>query len=63
LESYKGVISEANKDSGKVGYVTYTTSDPGIADFRGNVDPKNKRTPTGDGSVTMNLMYGGTHDD
>ena len=63
LESYKGIISEANKDSGKVGFVTYLTSDPGIADFRGNIDLKNKRTPTGDGSVTMNLMYGGTHDD
>ena len=63
LESYKGVISDANKDSGKVGFVTYLTSDPGIADFRGNIDPKNKRTATGDGSVTMNLMYGGTHDD
>lgn len=63
LESYKGIISEANKDSGNVGFVTYLSSDPGIADFRGNIDLNNKRTATGDGSVTMNLMYGGTHDD
>lgn len=63
LESYKGKISEANKDSSKVGYVTYVTSDPAIADFRGNVELNHKRTPTGDSSVTMNLQYGGTHDD
>lgn len=63
LNSYKGKISEANKDSSKVGYVTYLTSDPGILDFRGNLDPNAKRTPTGDSSVTMNLFYGGTHDD
>ncbi|MNM18503.1 DNA-directed RNA polymerase subunit beta [compost metagenome] len=63
LPSYKGKISEANKDSSKVGFVTYLTSDPAIADFRGNVELNHKRTPTGDGSVTMNLQYGGTHDD
>ena len=63
LDSYKGIISEANKDSGKVGFVTATSSDPAIADFRGNIDLNKERTPTGDGSVTMNLMYGGRHDD
>jgi len=63
LLSYQGIISEANKDSGKVGFVTYTSSDPAIADFRGNIDLTKERTPCGDGSVTMNLMYGGRHDD
>lgn len=63
LPSFGGKISEANKDSSKVGYVTYLTSDPAIADFRGNVELNHKRTPTGDSSVTMNLQYGGTHDD
>lgn len=63
LNSFKGIVSEANKDSGNVGYVTYLTSDPAIIDFRGNIDPNKVRTPTGDGSVTMNLFYGGTHDD
>jgi len=63
LDSYKGIISEANKDSSKVGFVTYLSSDPAIIDYRGNIDLNKKRTPTGDSSVTMNLMYGGTHDD
>ena len=63
LESYKGIVSEANKDSSNVGYVTYATSDPGVADFRGNIDVKNIPSYTGLGSITMNLMYGGTHDD
>ena len=63
LESYKGIVSEANKDSGNVGYVAYATSDPGVADFRGNIDVKNIPSYTGLGSITMNLMYGGTHDD
>jgi len=63
LPTFQGVISDANKDSYKVGFVTYLTSDANIADFRGNIDLKTPRTPTGDGSVTMNLMYGGTHDD
>lgn len=63
LVSYQGIISEANKDSGKVGFVTYTSSDPAILDYRGNIDVNKKRTPCGDGSVTMNLMYGGRHDD
>lgn len=63
LPSYKGKISEANKDSSKVGFVTYATSDPAVADFRGNFELNHKRTFTGDGSVTMNLQYGGTHDD
>lgn len=63
LLSYQGIISEANKDSGKVGFVTYTSSDPAILDYRGNIDLNKERTPCGDGSVTMNLMYGGRHDD
>lgn len=63
LDSYMGKISEANKDSGKVGFVTYTSSDPAILDYRGNIDLNKPRTPCGDGSVTMNLMYGGRHDD
>lgn len=63
LVSYQGKISEANKDSGKVGFVTYTSSDPAIIDYRGNIDLNKPRTPCGDGSVTMNLMYGGRHDD
>jgi hypothetical protein len=63
LVSYQGIISEANKDSGKVGFVTYTSSDPAILDYRGNIDLNKERTPCGDGSVTMNLMYGGRHDD
>lgn len=63
LLSYQGKISEANKDSGKVGFVTYTSSDPAIIDYRGNIDLNKPRSPCGDGSVTMNLMYGGRHDD
>lgn len=61
--SYKGKISEANKDSGKVGFVTYTTSDPSILDYRGNIDIKEKPTLAGMRSVTGNLMFGGSRDD
>ena len=63
LKSYKGVISEANKDSGKVGFVTYMTSDPRIKDYRGNIDTKAKSGNAGLGSVTFNLYYGGNIDD
>lgn len=63
LNSYKGVIGEGHKDSSKVGFVTAMTSDAGVGDFRGNIDLKNKPTYTGYGTVTMNLKYGGTHDD
>lgn len=63
LESYKGVISEAHKDSDKVGFVTYLTSDPRISDFRGHIDVGGKDTITGIGSVTANLAYGVGHDD
>lgn len=63
LRSYKGIISEANKDSGKVGYITYLTSDPRITDYRGNIELKGKNTNTGLGSCIMNLQYGGTLDD
>lgn len=63
LPTYKGVISEAGKDSGKVGYVTYTTSNPKIADYRGNVDLSRDVGKAGLGSVTMNLMPGANKDD
>lgn len=63
LESYRGKISEANKDSGKVGFVTYTTSDPGIIDFRGNIAIGEKPSNTSLVSVTGNLQYGVGHDD
>lgn len=63
LPSYKGVISEAGKDSGKVGYVTYTTSNPKVADYRGNIDISRDVGKAGLGSVTMNLMAGANKDD
>lgn len=62
LKSYKGVISEANKDSGKVGFISYTTSDPSILDYRGNIDLKAKPSNTGLFSAIGNLQYGGTID-
>lgn len=63
LDSYKGRVSEANKDSGKVGFVTYLTSDPTLKDFRGNLALGEKPTNTGLASITGNLMYGVAHDD
>lgn len=63
LPSYAGIISEAGKDSGKVGYVGFLTSNPKIADLRGNIDPTIKNGEAGIGSVSMNLMYGATIDD
>lgn len=63
LDSYRGRISEANKDSQKVGYVTYLTSDPGIKDFRGNIALGEKPTNAGLVSITGNLQYGVGHDD
>jgi hypothetical protein len=63
LDTYKGRVSEANKDSGKVGFVTYLTSDPTIKDFRGNLALDEKPTNTGLASITGNLMYGVAHDD
>ena len=62
LKSYKGIVSEANKDSGKVGFITYLTSDPSITDYRGNIDTKTKPTNTGLFSSVANLQYGGTID-
>ncbi len=62
-ENYKGIISEAGKDSGKVGYVSYLTSNPKICDYRGNVDVSMPDNDTGLLSVTGNLMYGSTIDD
>jgi hypothetical protein len=63
LKSYKGKVSEANKDSGKVGFVTYTTSDPLVLDYRGNIDTKSKPSPTSLYSVTGNLAFGMNKDD
>lgn len=63
LPSYRGKISEANKDSQKVGFVTYLTTDAGIADFRGNIAIGEKPTLTGLVSITGNLQYGFGHDD
>ncbi|AUR80913.1 RNA polymerase beta subunit [Vibrio phage Aphrodite1] len=63
LPTYKGIISEAGKDSSKVGYVTYTTSNPKVTDFRGNVDLSRDVGNAGLGSVTMNLMPGANKDD
>jgi hypothetical protein len=63
LDTYKGVISEANKDSGKVGFVTYLSSDPRIKDFRGNIAKDDKGSNSGLVSVTGNLQYGVGHDD
>ena len=63
LPSYKGRIGEANKDSGKVGFVTYTTSDPMIDDYRGNMLLKGEPSDTGLLSVTGNLSISITKDD
>jgi hypothetical protein len=63
LPTYRGRISEANKDSGKVGFVTYTTSDPLIDDYRGNMDLKGKPSFTSLMSVTGNLSVSVTKDD
>lgn len=60
LDNYAGIISEAGKDSGKVGFVTYLTSDAKIADMYGNFDLDKPDTNTGKGSVALNLFYGGT---
>lgn len=61
--SYRGRIGEAHKDSGKVGFVTYTTSDPLVANYRGLMDMKGKVTDTGLLSVTGNLSVSITKDD
>lgn len=63
LKSYRGKVSEANKDSGKVGFVTYLTSDPLILDYRGNIDTKSKPAATSLYSVTGNLAFGMNKDD
>lgn len=63
LPNYEGIISEAGKDSGKVGFISYLTSDAKIVDLYGNVDVSKKTTNTGRGSVVMNLLYGTTKDD
>lgn len=63
LPNYAGVVSEAGKDSGKVGFIGYLTSDAKITDLYGNVNVKEKGTNAGRGSVVMNLLYGTTKDD
>lgn len=63
LPNYEGVISEAGKDSGKVGFISYLTSDAKLVDLYGNIDVKEKTTNAGRGSVVMNLLYGTTKDD
>lgn len=63
LQSYRGVISEANKDNGKVGFVGYLTGDPRIADFRGAVDTKERSEGSQLFSAIGNLKYGSTLDD
>jgi len=63
LKSYKGVIAEANKDNGKVGFVGYTVSDPRVADFRGAVDTKENSEHSQLLSSIGNLKYGTCLDD
>jgi hypothetical protein len=63
LPNSAGILSEAGKDSGKVGFIGYLTSDAKITDLYGNVDVNAKGTNAGRGSVTMNTLYGGTKDD
>lgn len=63
LPSYAGVISEAGKDSGKIGFVGYLTSNAKIADLRGSIDTSIDGGEAGIGSVSMNLMYGALIDD
>lgn len=62
-ENYAGIISEAGKDSGKVGFVTFLTTDAKLTDYYGNVDVTQEPTKSGYGSVTMNTLYGTTKDD
>lgn len=61
--NYVGIISEAGKDSSKVGFVSYLTVDPKMVDYYGNVDVDQPPTKSGLGSVTLNTLYGGTRDD
>ena len=63
LSNYEGIISEAGKDSGKVGFISYLTSDAKLVDLYGNINVKEKTTNAGRGSVVMNLLYGTTKDD
>lgn len=63
LPNNAGIVSEAGKDSGKVGFIGYLTADAKITDLYGNVDVKQKGSTVGRGSVVMNLLYGTTKDD
>lgn len=63
LESYRGIVSEANKDSGKIGFITYLTSDALVADYRGNIAQNEEPTKAGLSSITGNLAFGIGKDD
>lgn len=63
LDSYTGIISEGGKDSGKVGFISYATTDAKIVDLYGNIDPSLPTTDVSRGSIVMNLLYGTTKDD
>lgn len=63
LKSYKGIISEANKDNGKVGFVGYLVSDPRIKNYLGEVDTKVESKGSQMLSSIGNLKYGTTLDD
>lgn len=63
LPNYAGIISEAGKDSGKVGFISYLTADAKLVDLAGNVDVDMKGSSVGKGSTVLNLLYGGTKDD
>lgn len=62
-ENEIGIISEAGKDSSKVGFVSYLTCDAKLVDYYGRVNVKEKPTKSGLGSITLNTLYGGTKDD
>lgn len=58
MPNYEGIISEASKDSGKIGFISSLTSDAKIVDLYGNIDTSLKTTRPGRFSVTGNLYYG-----
>ena len=61
--NYGGIISEAGKDSSKVGFISYLTVDPKLVDYYGNVNVDEEPTKSGMGSVTFNTLYGSSRDD
>lgn len=62
LKSADGIISEAAKDNGKVGFVGYVTQDPRIGSFRGEIDTKSTSEASQLFSSIGNLKYGSTLD-